>query len=157
MEFTDSSGNKYILPKGANVGVRISVYPIVLNNKRELLLYMPHYNKQWQLPGGGFDESVDKDIEDTAIRECLEETGYTIRLISDDPIYMNQQNFYKRGDQKYYFAEHIFLLAELVSEIPVGVSEEDKDGIVSWINLEELNEKNTHPIIHDVINILKKL
>lgn len=60
MEFTDSSGNIHILPKGTNVGIRISVYPVVLNNKKELLLYMPHYNKQWQLPGGGFDESVDK-------------------------------------------------------------------------------------------------
>lgn len=70
---------------------------------------------------------------------------------------MNQQNFYKRGDQKFYFAEHIFLLAELVSEIPMGVSEEDKDATVSWVKLEELNEKNTHPIIHDVIHILRKL
>lgn len=44
----------------------------------------------------------------------------------------------------------------LVSDDQVDVSEEDKDGKVSWKFLKDLNNENTHIIIHPILELLKK-
>jgi 8-oxo-dGTP pyrophosphatase MutT (NUDIX family) len=36
---------------------------------------------KWNGPGGKFDGKVDKNVEDTAIRECQEEVGLTPKNI----------------------------------------------------------------------------
>lgn len=155
MTFTDALGEKYELPKGEKVFKRISVYPIVFNESDELLVYMPKYNNQWQLPGGGLNENLNETIEQAIKRECLEETGHQIELINKNPIYKNKQNFYHRSEKKFYNSKQLFFEAKLISSTKEEVCENDKDGKVGWKKLEELNEENTHPIIRPVINLLK--
>lgn len=60
--------------------IRTAVRTVVLNNEKEVLLIHAKNKDYFQIPGGGVN--TDKEsIEEAAIRETLEETGYKVELI----------------------------------------------------------------------------
>lgn len=54
---------------------------VMLIIKDGLILGIPrrHDQTKWGLPGGKFDEELDKSVQDTAIRETAEETGIKVK------------------------------------------------------------------------------
>ncbi len=73
VEFFDGLGNKYEADPSKAV-FRIGVYVIVRNLSGEFLVIKNRVS-QWVFPGGGLE--VGEELTETAIREVLEETGYT--------------------------------------------------------------------------------
>lgn len=67
MEFTDYD-------------TRLAAYAVIVDDQQRVLL--PLWNEvrpgKWTLPGGGAD--LDETVEQTAIREVREETGYDVEL-----------------------------------------------------------------------------
>ncbi len=62
---------------------------VIFNTKGEILLTKrnnpanPEVHNKWQLPGGSVDNA--EHPQDAAIREVLEETGLTIKILSSRP------------------------------------------------------------------------
>lgn len=59
---------------------RLAAYAVIVDDEDRVLL--PLWNEiepgEWTLPGGGAD--LDETVEETAIREVAEETGYDVEL-----------------------------------------------------------------------------
>lgn len=58
---------------------RLSSHAVITNDKDEVLLLKANYaDGNWGLPGGALEPG--ETIHEAVIRECLEETGYDIRV-----------------------------------------------------------------------------
>lgn len=127
---------------------RLSVYPIVFNDDGKLLMILSSFSSKYEFPGGGIE--LEESIEEGAMRECYEETGYRVKLNSMSPIYSGEQYFWGHVSKKFYHSVHLFYEAHLltekqdVEEINAhGVKETEK---VEWMMPESLNEKKCHAI-----------
>ena len=85
-KFFDFTGEPVTRP----VEVRIGTIAIIFNGRGEILLEKRSDNSFWGLPGGGVD--VGESIEQTIVREVLEETGLQVRVkrlvgLYSDPAY----------------------------------------------------------------------
>lgn len=135
---------------------RISAYGVVLSSDQKVLLVLPCcYKDKWILPGGEIE--LDESIQEGIIRECYEETGYRIRVISDKPIYIGESNFY--AEKKFCHSINLIYQGALLSDRPnkevinkVCPNEVEK---VEWIPLLEINEKNCHHIMYPAVKNLK--
>lgn len=156
--FSDANGKQYRLPKNHPVDWRISVYPIVVNNKDEILMVIPTWNTLWELPGGGVE--VGEMIKDGLVRECFEETGYTIKQIDEHPIYLGEHNFYHRHLKQYFHSVILVYKASLVSKKQnlsiVNTVEKNEIAKIEWVLVKKLSKKNCHPIIWPAIKQVKR-
>jgi 8-oxo-dGTP pyrophosphatase MutT (NUDIX family) len=89
LRYTDLSGDNIDRPEGFPVEWRVSCYPVVQRNGR-ILMVEPVWAARWELPGGGVELATEETLIEATIRECMEETGYTLlpepeslRLVSD--------------------------------------------------------------------------
>ena len=72
--------------------IRIRTGISVINEQKEILL-VPHYvnNKiYWYLPGGGIEFL--EQIEDAAVREFKEETGFEVEITSEAQVIFIRQS-----------------------------------------------------------------
>ena len=155
--YYDANQVEYQLPRGEQVHWRISAYPLVLRDKK-ILVIKPRWSDRWELPGGGVE--MGEKINEAMIRECYEETGYKIMAISDIPVYIGENDFYIPTLKKFYHSIVMAFPARLVSEVQDkhGInSGEEKDEIreVKWVPMAELNEQNsqlmtTWPVIKKI-------
>ncbi|HEV7848821.1 MAG TPA: NUDIX hydrolase [Mycetocola sp.] len=59
--------------------IRVAAYGVIIDGERILLAHWREHGRSgWTLPGGGIDPG--EDPADAAVREILEETGYTAEL-----------------------------------------------------------------------------
>lgn len=61
---------EYITPK-------VDISAVVFNDKREILLVKEKADGKWSLPGGWAD--IGQSPSETAVKEVLEETGFTVK------------------------------------------------------------------------------
>ena len=76
MQFPDSAFGRPV-PKKAQV-IRPGTSAVVFNDADEVLLELRADSKLWGLPGGQMD--IGESVEETVVREVLEETGLTVRV-----------------------------------------------------------------------------
>lgn len=67
----------------------VSAACVVINSDSEILLIQRDDNKEWQIPGGVVE--LGEAPDEAAIRETLEETGYTISSPKLTGVYTNIQ------------------------------------------------------------------
>ena len=93
MELRKIVGNRPLLMVGASV--------LVVNPKENLLLQLRKDNGHWGLPGGALE--VMESLEDTAIRELLEETGLSAKALEFFGLFsgMEFHYIYPHGDEVY--------------------------------------------------------
>lgn len=60
------------------MGIRVAAKAIIVQDRKVLLnqCYMPELGDYFALPGGG--QNPYETMENAVVRECLEETGYTV-------------------------------------------------------------------------------
>lgn len=61
--------------------IRISVRAIILDENNDIAMLHSRALDYYTLPGGGVDEG--ESLSDAVIRECKEETGYTVEIIRE--------------------------------------------------------------------------
>lgn len=117
-----------------------SVVAIVRDAQSRILMIHKTDNKKWALPGGGHD--FGESIEQTVLREVLEETGYHVEVEKVTGLYTNPRHViaYDDGEVRQQFS--IAFLARLVGGEARTSSESDE---VVWLTLQQIEEKPIHP------------
>ena len=125
-------------PKANRIVVAVTVF--VVNDQEQVLLIERSDNGLWSLPGGGQD--IGENIERTAVRETLEETGIQIEVSGLVGIYSDPNHVvaYDDGEVRQQFS--ICLRGRYVSGQPTA---SDESTLVQWVGREALNDLEIHP------------
>ena len=148
--FTDEFGEEHEKPKEITPKWRVSGYAILRSDKGNILLVRPSWDvSKWQLPGGAIE--IGELISEGIIRECHEETGYTIE-VDACPFSAGERNFYCKTEDTFFQSLFLIYHGTLASERR-NQEEILKDEIVAceWVSPELLNESNVHPIFWPTI------
>lgn len=108
---------------------------IITDRQDRVLLIQRADNGNWAIPGGAHD--LGESLPQTAIRECKEETGYDIELISILGTFTDPQNiveFTSNGEVRQEFS--VVFLGRVVSGTSRTSAESRK---VAWIEWDEIS------------------
>lgn len=121
---------------------KIDVRPatIVIENDKVLVVESKYGEEEFYLfPGGGIEYG--ETIEETAIRETLEETGYQVKVIK--PVYINEYIDERDKSQRVI---NIFFLAKLTGkERKKACDDGGKIKQVRWVPIKKLKEIDIRP------------
>ncbi len=84
---------------------RITGKAIILNNSHEIVLIGNTINSFFILPGGGIEKN--ESIIDGIIRECREETGYTVEIGKEIGVVDDYRTRDNRHNINYCYTAHI--------------------------------------------------
>lgn len=108
-----------------------------------------------KLPGGGLE--FGEGLKDTVVREFLEETGLTVRVIS----HLYTTDFFQRSafnPRDQVVSVYYHLAADALVTPPTQVSSIEPGQEFFWKRLSELTENDfTFPIDKHLVGMLKKL
>lgn len=143
------------------MGIRNSAKAIVLNRSGDKVLLNKSKNSlgdMWEtypdgmiyydLPGGGQNQY--ETLEEAVKRECLEETGYTLRVDKLAAIYEEITTNEKFREHYEEYAHKIFFvfICRIADEIIQPVTETDLDMIASeWIDIDNIKSIELYPEI----------
>ncbi len=121
--------------------IRNSAKALVIQDGKVLLNKCTTYNNQlyYTLPGG--TQQQYETMEETAIRQCREETGYTIEIDKFIAIYeeINTADLFKTYFSTYTHRIFTVFKAHLAEDIRQQPIELDKDQVSSgWVDIDEL-------------------
>lgn len=132
-----------------NFRFRVSVYGVLTKGNKILLQRHPKL-ESFGLPGGGVE--IGESIQTALLREFKEETGLGIKV--GNLIIVTEDYFTYDGED----AHSVLIVYEVKrlsgNIIPQG--NQDDTGEVKFLDLENLNKKNTQRVFWPVIKKLKK-
>jgi ADP-ribose pyrophosphatase YjhB (NUDIX family) len=127
------------------MGVRSTVKAIIVNDGKILLNRCrdDKFGDYFSLPGGGQNQY--ETLEEAVIRECLEETGYTVKPVRFaalcETIFTNE-DFRKNNPNHSHRVYHVFI-CELLNDENTTPTEKDTMQVGSeWVEINAIN--NTH-------------
>lgn len=123
--------------------IRNSAKALVVEDGKVLLNKCTTYNNHlyYTLPGG--TQKQYETMEETAIRQCKEETGYTIFVDSFIAIYeeINTEEVFKTYFPTYTHRVFTVFKGHLLEDIRHQPTELDKDQVSSvWIDIDKLDD-----------------
>ena len=95
---------------------------LIINNNKELLMLLRSDNGCWGLPGGMLEPG--ERLEDTAIRETLEETGLLLSHITLFGVFSGPELYYQypNGDEVYNVSA-VYTSISMDTEVKLDLSE----------------------------------
>lgn len=155
----DREGQPVSRPRGADVVWRISVYACIRNDAGQLLMIVPSWSDNYELPGGVVN--VRESVEIGLKRAVYEETEMHVSIASAKPLYLGESNFYDTKTSQYchsiYCTFPCVLLEKKGAPIPYIRYERKSQEIrrVAWVDFSALNNENLHPMHHELLAILR--
>lgn len=151
LKFKDRKGNFHIKPSERDVCERISVYGIAKRNNK-ILLVKPVWKDEFELPGGGVRKR--EAIHDGLKREFLEETGFSIKILTDTPVKIKRELFYADDIDKYYNSQLLFFLVEVVGNKTPEIVKEQEIKEIRWCGLNVLENRAINSLHSGVLKEL---
>ncbi len=154
MLFLDVDNNVHVPKNDEIVYRRISVYAYIQSTKKEVLTVKTKFNDRYGLPGGGVESS--ENLLVALKRECLEETGCEVEVLSRLPLYVNETGFYNDG--KYFNSLNLFFSTRIKEE-----TRDEKYMIghevinYEWKRVEDLDKNNLFNNLVDFIAHMKNV
>ena len=118
------------------------------NTRKIALIYRPRLN-DYSFPKGHMEEG--EDVKQCAIRETIEETARDVKLVLDDPIYINKYITSKGEDVEVYF-----YLAEDMGEYKGEIKEEDREKC-EWYDIDEVSNILSYDDLLEMWNEVKPI
>ncbi len=129
----------YTMPKPITPLCGCDVF--VLNQNKELLLIQRTDNNLWALPGGC--QEVTETPAQCAIRECYEETGFTVKIDALFGVWSSLSYPYLTYPWKDNVFTHLVFSATIVSGAPTTSSE---SSAIAWFSKDKLPQlSDGHP------------
>ncbi len=91
-----------------------------------------------------------EDIKACAVRETIEETGKEIRLLDDNPIFINKYTTLKGEDVEAYM-----YLAESLGDYKGIIAEEDRE-VCEWFEIDKIEEMLSYDDLKEMWKSIKK-
>lgn len=149
--FYDVYQKPHVLAEGIEPTTRRSARAIVINEQNEVLLIKTKFRHLFIFPGGGLEDG--ESDQEAAIRECLEESGYSITINSLEVIYQQTTQFYWDGG--FYYGENVCYLANLLPiERKPTIPDVEVEEVV-WRAINSLEEKEIYEFIWPAFAKLK--
>lgn len=148
MIFKDRKGNPVEKPADRKTEDRTGAYGIAMKNN-QVLVVKPTWLDVWELPGGEVEK--DEDQVTALKREFLEETGYEISKIINEPVRSEKCCFYADDLDIFFKSKRLFFKIELGKNNPDLINKEEIKE-VKWMNINELKKNNFKDFHLDVLN-----
>jgi ADP-ribose pyrophosphatase YjhB (NUDIX family) len=129
---------------------RPSVYGVVIDNKKVVLLKNKSNGKFW-FPGGGIE--LGERIEDALKREILEETGLNIKV--GEMIFFKENFFYYQPLDEAYHAFLFFFICKPNNK-KIGKSTDFESKNPQWIKIMDVKEEQISDLASDLYKLLRK-
>ncbi len=148
-QFRDRQGKSCIKPKDREVHKRLSVYGLVRDGKKVLLVKPNWKGGLISLPGGAVKpgESLGEGLK----REFFEETGLNISLVNKTPIKTKKEFFYADDIDRYFHSEPTFFLVEIVGDKEIKIIDTREVSEVFWADLDDLEHQKVNKTHLDVL------
>jgi ADP-ribose pyrophosphatase YjhB (NUDIX family) len=117
-----------------------STTAVVQDSAGRIVLVRRKDNDLWALPGGGMEPG--ESIEDTAVREVLEETGLVVEVIGLVGVYTNPHHVmeYSDGEVRQQFS---LCYSTALKGGKIRIDEESTD--IAWVPVEQIQSLPMHP------------
>ena len=117
-----------------------STTAVVQDSVGHIVLVRRKDNDLWALPGGGMEPG--ESIEDTAVREVLEETGLVVEVTGLIGVYTNPHHVmeYSDGEVRQQFS---LCYATELKGGELRIDDESTD--IAWVSIEEIESLMMHP------------
>ena len=120
----------------------VAATAFVQDESGRVLLVRRSDNGLWAMPGGGMD--VGERVAETAVRETLEETGYTVEVVDLVGVYSDPAHVmaYDDGEVRQQFA--LAFRCRLIDGVAQPSAETPE---LRWVSSDELDDLEVHPSI----------
>jgi len=147
--YKDRKGNYHEKPENIESQKRESANGIYLKDGK-VLLVKPSWADIWEFPGGGKESN--ENLIEALKREFLEETGYKVLKLDENPIHHINTKFYA-DDLDIFFDSNIYIfkILELEKQDETLINKDEISDIDS-INISSLNKENMNGLHLEVIS-----
>jgi ADP-ribose pyrophosphatase YjhB (NUDIX family) len=124
---------------------------VIIIKENKLLVILDNKDNFYKIPGGSLEEG--ESLEECAIRELKEETGFSGEIIAKLP----SMRLKKRpGTKEVMDIELYHYIAKLKEDISEYKSFNYKGHIVQWISIEDIKE-NRSPVAPNIKFLIEKI
>lgn len=152
--FLDANQNEVEKPKDKIIRWRISGYVLIQSEEEKILMVTPTWNNLWELPGGQIE--LLEGLPEGIARECYEETGYKVKVDPHSAIHVGESYFYNRATNEFCHSIILVFPGILINKKQdlhvVNSFGENEIEKIEWVSVEDLDEKNCHPIIWPAVS-----
>ena len=112
MEFLDLNGKVVKVAKSIKPYWRPAVYGVLVKDNK-ILCIKPNWDKtKLCLPGGSID--LGEEPSEAVARECLEETGFEVKMLDTQPIFIDSSLYAEPENNKYFQRINFYFEIEII-------------------------------------------